>query len=238
MAPQDLGDPDVLARIHAGDVTFAADDARLLRAVAATGSLNAATDDLGRSYSRAHRRLTTLEDAFGRLVDRHRGGDGGGGSHLTDAAEDLLARFDRLNAAVAGHADADETVFEGEVIDRTGDLATIDTRAGHLRALVPGTATHVAVGVRADAVTLHERSAAPERTATSARNRFTGTVTAVDAGHGVAVVAVDIGATGTLTALVTETSVETLSLTAGHPVVATFKATATRGTPTGPSPPG
>ncbi|MFB6103540.1 MAG: TOBE domain-containing protein [Halobacteriaceae archaeon] len=224
------GDPDVRTRIHAGDVTFDADDAALLRAVAADGSLNAAATTLGRSYSRAHARLQTLESAFGDLLERRRGGADGGGSDLTPAAETLLARFDRLHAALTGHADAEETVFVGEVTDRTGDLATVRTDAGPLRAIVPGDATRVAVGVRADAVTLHAPAAAPESDATSARNRFRGTVQAVDAGRGVALVDVDVGATGDLAALVTQTSVDSLGLEPGRAVAASFKATASWGT--------
>jgi len=237
VAPDRRGAPDVRTRIHAGDVTFDAEDAALLRAVAADGSLNAAATTLGRSYSRAHARLQTLETAFGDLVDRRRGGADGGGSELTPAADTLLARYDRLHAALAGHADAEETVFEGRVTDRTGDLATVTTDAGPLRAIVPGDASTVAVGVRADAVTLHAPADAPGSAATSARNRFRGTVQAVDAGHGVALVSVDVGATGALAALVTQTSVDTLDLGPGQPVVASFKATATRGTPRPPSDP-
>lgn len=231
MPPPRPGNPDAVARIHAGDTTFDSDDAALLRAIAETGSLNSAATELGRSYSRAHARLTTLETGFDPLIDRRRGGTDGGGSHLTPEAESLLARFDRLRAALTGHATADETVFEGQITDRNGDLATVTTGVGDLRAIVPGDRTAVAVGVRADAVTLHDPADAPAPTATSARNRFRGAVRSIDAGDGIAVVTIDIDATGDLHALITTTSVDALALEPGAPVVASFKATATRGTP-------
>lgn len=231
VSPEEPGDPAVRARIHTEETSFDGTDAELLRTIDATGSLHAAAAELGRSYSRAHRRLDRLETAFGDLVERRRGGADGGGSQLTPSARDLLARFDRLIAAVSGHAHADETVFEGTVQERDGDLATVATDAGRFQALVPATADAVALGVRADAVTLQAAAAAPDAETTSARNRVHGTVTDVDAGHGIALVEVDVGAARPLTALVTQTSVATLDLEPGTHVLASFKATATRGIP-------
>ena len=82
--------------------------------------------------------------------------------------------------------------------------------------------------LRADAVTLHDPDDAPPAGGTSARNRLAGTVTAVDTGEAVARVSVDVGAPDPLVALVTVESLERLGLLDGTPVVATFKATATR----------
>jgi molybdate transport system regulatory protein len=226
-------DAEVEARLQAGDVTFGVDDAALLRAIAAHGSVSAAANELGRSRSRALTRLETLESSFGSLVERRRGGSGGGGSQLTDEAHDLLARFDRLRTALSGTAQVDETVFEGEVTERTGELALVETQAGTLRALVDEAATvgsTVQVSVRADAVTLHAPDEAPAGGATSARNRFSGTVTGLDAGAAVVRVALDVGTASSLVALVTVESVERLALAVGDDVVASFKATATRAT--------
>lgn len=86
------------AHLHADGVRFDATDAELLRTIDAEGSLNRAADTLGRSYARAHQRLTELEDAVGPLVARQRGGSGGGGSELTANAHELLAQFERLRA--------------------------------------------------------------------------------------------------------------------------------------------
>jgi len=84
--------------------------------------------------------------------------------------------------------------------------------------------------IRADAVTLQSPSGPAESERTSARNRLEGTVSTVDAGEAVALVAIDVGSV-TLSALVTGASVDTLDLRPGTPVVASFKATATRGVP-------
>jgi molybdate transport system regulatory protein len=224
-------DADFDARLHSDDVDFDARDAELLRAVDAHGSLNAAATELGRSYARAHQRLEALEDAFGPLVERRRGGADGGGSTLTDAAHDLLAAFDRLEAGYESIAQSEEHVLEGRVVDRDGELATVETAVGTLRALVPPDCTDVAVTLRSDAVTLHAPTDAPPADATSARNRLSGTVSAVDRGDAVAQVQVDVGTDEPLAALVTVESVERLDLGPGREVVVSFKATATRATP-------
>jgi len=220
------------AHLRADGVEFDTEDAELLRTVDEAGSLNRAADDLGRSYSRAHQRLTALEDALGPLVVRERGGSGGGGSELTDEARELLARFERLRTEFTGTAEVEETVLSGRVVAREGELATVETSAGRVRALAPEADTDaVQVAVRADAVTLHAPEDAPDAGATSARNRFLGTVIAIDVGERVARVLVDANEDATLAALVTTSSVETLDLRAGLEVVASFKATATRASP-------
>lgn len=224
-------DAEFDARLTADGVQFDGRDAALLRAIDAEGSLNAAAARLERSYSRAHARLKTLEDAFGDLVERHRGGSGGGGSALTEDATRLLARFDRLRTEFAGVAETTEAVLDGDVASRDGELAVVSTGAGRLRAIVPPDAESVAVVVRADAVTLHAPADAPRADATSARNRFPGEVVAVERGESVSRVSVDIGAETPVFALLTEDSLERLELGIGSDVVASFKATATRATP-------
>lgn len=224
------------ARIGQGDVTLTARDVALLRAIEAHGSINAAATALGRSYSRSQQRIVELEAAFGDLVVRTRGGSGGGGSQLTDRADDLLGRYERLRAEFSGVAETDETVLAGRIVDRDGELATVETAAGTVRALVPngdaGADTEVRLTLRADAVTLQNPSRSPDPDRTSARNRLEGTVLGVDAGESVALVTVDVGGDVELSALVTTASVEKLNLHRGTPVVASFKATATRGVPT------
>jgi len=220
------------AKLRADDVAFEAADAALLRAVDAAGSLNAAADALDRSYSRAHKRLATLEAAFGSLVDSSRGGSGGGGSSLTPRARQLLARFERLRTEFSGVADVEETVFEGTVVGREGELATVETPAGRLRALAPPDASAVSVTVRADAVTLYDPAAVPPLAATSARNRVEGTVESVTDGRSVHRVALDVGGDRRLVALVTARSRRRLDIAPGDALSASFKTTATRATPT------
>ena len=219
------------ATLRADGVAFAERDAELLRAIDDAGSLNAAASALGRSYSRAHDRLTELEAAFGSLVERQRGGSGGGGSALTDRAHELLAAFDRLRAGYAAIAETTETVLDGEVVNRDGELGTVETAAGTVRALVPPDADAVEVVLRADAVTLHDPTDAPAGSETSARNRFSGEVVGVDRGEAVCRVSVAVGADAPLVTLVTEESRERLDIEPGRTVVASFKATATRATP-------
>lgn len=223
------------ASLVVDDVAFDAADAVLLRAVDEHGSVSGAASALGRSRSRALARLEALEGAFGPLVERSRGGAGGGGSRLTGNARAVLARFDRLRAALSGTADADETVLRGTVAAATGELGLVETGAGTVRALlVDEAATPVGAGVqvslRADAVTLHAPDDAPPDGATSARNRFEGRVASLDPGETVVRVAVDVGADAPLAALVTRGSVERLDLVSGAAVVVSFKATATRAT--------
>lgn len=226
-------DPDVTPELRAGAVAFGADDAALLRAIDEHGSVNAAAAALERSRARATGRLDDLETAFGSLVERTRGGAGGGGTELTPGARTLLARFDRLRTALSGVAAAEECVLEGRVTGRDGELATVATTVGEVRALAPADADRVQVSLRADAVTLHAPDEAPPAGGTSARNRLAGDVADVERGASVAHVRVAVsGADGPveLVALVTLESVERLGLTADEPVVATFKATATRAT--------
>jgi len=224
-------DVQVTATLRIGDVEFGPEDAALLRAVEEEGSLHGAAGALGRSYSRAHARLRELEDATGPLLDRERGGSGGGGSELTADTRDLLARFERLTAALRGTAGTPETVLAGTVIERTGDLGVVETAAGRVRARLTGSGESVQIALRADAITLHDPAAAPRADDTSARNRISGTVAAVESQGAIAEVRVDTGAEADLVALLTVDSVERLGLAPGADVVASFKATATRATP-------
>lgn len=228
-------DEDILpafdARLHSGSIAFEGSDATLLRTIDETGSLNEAATELGRSYSRAHKRLSMLEEAFGTLVESRRGGAGGGGSALTDRARELLARFDRLRTEFSGVTAVTETVFEGDVVDRDGELAVIDTDAGTLHALTPPDATAVSVTVRADTVTVHPLEGAPPPAESSARNRLSGTVVGIDAGETVSRVEIDVGGDRPLCALLTTESCRRLDLETGVRVLATFKTTATRATP-------
>lgn len=212
-----------------GDVAFGERDVALLEAIDEYGSLNRAAGELGRSYARVQQRVVELEDAFGPLVERTRGGAGGGGSQLTQDAHDLLVRFERIRVAASGVAQAEETILSGRVMQRDGELATVETDTGPVRALVPPDAERVELSIRSDAVTLTAPGQTPEPTGTSARNRFEGTVERLDPGEAIAHVAIDVGVEDPLVALVTLSSVEKLGLEEDMSVVVTFKATATRG---------
>ncbi|MCO8246227.1 MULTISPECIES: TOBE domain-containing protein [unclassified Haladaptatus] len=219
------------AQLVSGDVTFDARDVQLLRAIDEHGSLNAAATALGRSYAHAQRRVVTLEDGFGPLVRRERGGTSGGGSTLTDEARRLIQRFRRLTAESSGLADVDETVLVGTVAELDGEFGLVETDVGVVRALVPADADAVEVPIRSDVITLYSPDAAPQGDDTSARNQFSGTVAAVEEGERIARITVNVGGETPLLALVTMNSVERLGLEPGRPVVASFKATTTRAVP-------
>nr|WP_233255168.1 TOBE domain-containing protein [Halopenitus persicus] len=216
----------------ADGVEFGERDAALLRTIDRTGSVATASAELERSRARALTRIETLEEAFGTLVERTRGGSGGGGSRLTAAAETLLTRYGRLQAALTAAAQVPETVLEGTVTDVDGELATAKTPVGEVRALRDRAAVGDTVQLRigADAVTLSAVGEASDPDSTSARNRVRGTVTGVDPGATVRTVTVDVDGT-TVSALVTAESAARLSLAGGRDVVVTWKATATRMVP-------
>ena len=224
------GEAAAEARIGRGDVRFGPRDAALLAAIDEHGSLAGAAAALDRSFAHAQRRVVELEGAFGDLVERRRGGAGGGGSDLTPGAWELLGRFERLRAELVGVARSPETVVEGRVVARGAGVATVETPAGRLSARAAGDADRVEVAVRADAVTLHAPADAPADSATSARNRLAGEVATVEPREddGTVVVEVAVGGGVRLAALVTPESVDRLDLAPGRPVVATWKATATR----------
>jgi molybdate transport system regulatory protein len=231
-------DVDFEAYLRAGEVSFEEGDAALLRAIDEHGSLNAAAEALERSYSRAHKRLSTLEGALGPLVERERGGAGGGGSALTENARETLARLARLRAVLGGTAAVEEVALPGRVVTRTGELVTVETDAGTVRALYASTGApqedtgeRVEVTLTADSVTLQAPGATPGDDETSARNRLQGTVESVDPGTAVARVSLDVGAGSPVAVLVTEKSRQRLGLAPGARVAATFKATAARATP-------
>jgi molybdate transport system regulatory protein len=219
------------AKLYAGSVSFGREDATLLRAIDDAGSLNAAAAELGRSYSRVQKRLRVLEGAFGALVESRRGGAGGGGSALTDGARRLLAKFQRLRTEFSGVTAVTETVIEGRVVGRDGELAVVETAAGRLRARAPFEATDVSITVRSDSVTLHAVDTAPGPAETSARNRFRGTVVGLDERESIVSVSLDVGFDRPLVALITAESSRELDIDSGAPAVASFKTTATRASP-------
>lgn len=219
-------------RLAVGDAVVTERDVVLLETIEQHGSIHAAAHALERSYSHAQRRVVELEEALGPLVERQRGGSGGGGSSLTEDARELLARFERLETAAEGLTAVEETVLPGTVIERDGELGTVDCDPGRLRALVPAEGETVTVAIRSDTVTLTPPEETPAPDETSARNRFSGVVESVESGESVARVRLAIGSGVSLAALVTHTSVDRLDLAPGREVVASFKATATRATPT------
>lgn len=204
-------------------------DVTLLQEIDDTGSVAKASTNLGRSRARDLSRIEELESAFGDLVERHRGGSGGGGSRLTDNATRLLNQYERLQVALSATAQVPETVLEGTVSSISGELADVRTSVGTVRGLHDGVTRDDLVQVRigADALTVLDPAADPDPDSTSARNHLSGTVTEIEQGETVFTVCIDVAGT-VFRALVTEDSAQRLGLVEGREVVLTWKATATR----------
>ncbi|MDR9429165.1 MAG: LysR family transcriptional regulator [Natronomonas sp.] len=220
---------DARAAITVDGTEFDARDRALLDAIHRTGSVAGAAAELGRSRARSLARIEALETAFGTLVERQRGGSGGGGSRLTDNGRSMLDRYDRLSITLDAAARVPETVLDGVVVVLDGELATVETRIGEIGGLHDGidVGDRVQLRIGADAITIHGIEATPDPDVTSARNRQSGGVSAIECGETVQTVHVDVGGID-VPVLVTETSASTLELREGRAVAITWKATATR----------
>jgi len=71
--------------------------ADLLDAIASTGSIRAAAEELGMSYMRAWTLVRTMNAAFrAPLVEKERGGAGQGGASLTEAGRRVLTLYRKM----------------------------------------------------------------------------------------------------------------------------------------------
>ena len=79
---------------------FGEGPARLLHGIEATGSLRAAALSMEMAYTKALKLIRNAEAAVGvPLITRSTGGRDGGGSCLTDAGKELLARYEAYRDA-------------------------------------------------------------------------------------------------------------------------------------------
>ena len=86
---------------RAGKVALSGWRVALLEAIAQSGSLSAGTARLGVPYRTAWYKLREIEEQLGvRLLDTRAGGPRGGGSTLTPAALEMVARFRRVQGDV------------------------------------------------------------------------------------------------------------------------------------------
>ncbi|HBA89558.1 MAG TPA: ModE family transcriptional regulator [Geobacter sp.] len=80
-----------------GEPVFGQGRDMLLRLIQSTGSINAAAKEMGIPYRKAWTYIDAMEKRLGfPLVNRLKGGAGGGTSSLTPEAETLLRKFDLL----------------------------------------------------------------------------------------------------------------------------------------------
>lgn len=84
--------PQARVRVHLdAELMLGPGKAELLEGIAATGSIAEAGRRMGMSYQRAWSLVQTLNAGFAEpLVERQRGGSGGGGARLTATGERVL----------------------------------------------------------------------------------------------------------------------------------------------------
>ena len=89
-----------------GKLVFGEGKSELLKAIERTGSINKACERIGISFRHGWGYITAIEKRLGfKLIERSKGGKGGGGSCLTPRGRDLVQKFDRLKNIINKFAD-------------------------------------------------------------------------------------------------------------------------------------
>lgn len=84
-----------------GELIFGSGKSDILKAIKKTGSINSAAKALHMSYRHAWSYVRSAEKRLGKsLLVKVKGGPGGGGATLTDYANKLLNKFDKLDSEV------------------------------------------------------------------------------------------------------------------------------------------
>jgi molybdate transport system regulatory protein len=118
MAAVDKLKPRVKLWLNGEEVDGAFGDGkyRLLRSIEATGSLRAASESLHISYRKAWGDLKKAQNALGVvLIDRHRGGNRGGRTVLTEQGKRWLDAYSHFRREVETAVQASFERFTGEV---------------------------------------------------------------------------------------------------------------------------
>ena len=88
------------------ELFFGPGKARLLEYIERTGSMQTACEEMGLSYSKGSRMIKKAEKQLGfRLLERWTGGNGGGGSRLTEEGRELLKNYKEVVRRVQEEAD-------------------------------------------------------------------------------------------------------------------------------------
>ncbi len=104
--------------------------ARLLEAMARTGSISAAARELDMSYRRAWLLASSLNQAFkSPLIEASKGGSGGGGALLTPLGYEVLRRYRRMEYKALRAIDSDMRAFNTLLRDRDDDASALDAPA-------------------------------------------------------------------------------------------------------------
>lgn len=104
---------DPRVRLCAGEDRFFGPGTRaLLEGIRRTGSVHQSCTDMGLSYSKGRHMIRHMEAALQTtLVERIRGGAGGGSAKLTPAGEYLLDRFTAYEKSVRDYAEQQISYF-------------------------------------------------------------------------------------------------------------------------------
>jgi len=88
----------------------------LLRQIEAHGSINQAAKKLDISYRKAWSQVKFMEERIGiNLVERHAGGQNGGGATLTAEAREFIAKFENLIQGIEEEVDEKfRKIFAGQ----------------------------------------------------------------------------------------------------------------------------
>ena len=93
-------------RLFLQEKSFGPGPMRLLEGVKKTGSLQKAAAEMRMAYSKAWKLIRGLEEEWGfSLLIRQTGGSKGGGSSLTEDAEELLSRYEAMLSEVTQAAE-------------------------------------------------------------------------------------------------------------------------------------
>lgn len=96
--------------------------AELLKSIQSSGSISAAARAMGMDYKRAWLLVDSINRAFDiPVVERVTGGAAGGGAVLTPFGADLLARYQKLDAAATRMAATDLRAIEKHALPDPGD---------------------------------------------------------------------------------------------------------------------
>lgn len=84
-----------------GDLIITEDRIKLLRLISEAGSLLTASKQIGLSYNKAWKMLDSINCSVGSpVVEKSRGGSGGGGAILTSFGKSLLQEYEAIEKQV------------------------------------------------------------------------------------------------------------------------------------------
>jgi molybdate transport system regulatory protein len=99
-----------------GDGAVGETEYRLLKHIAESKSLKAASDDLGISYRKAWGDLKQTEELLGyQLLEKQRGGKTGGTSVVTDKARNLIEAYEALQKTFDDQAETAFNKFKDKI---------------------------------------------------------------------------------------------------------------------------